>query len=134
MLRLVTIPGIVVTLGAAAIGFLINDIATQGAHNEAYKDASSVILGFTGEISRSAAEVKQAKLRAEEVVADVEDIKARLETTEKLHQADDVVASVAENIADRDDFKQTIADTIREPTYDSGWFELGQNCRQLSAM
>ena len=47
LLKLIALPGIVITVVSFVFGFFVKEVAMQGAYNEAYQEASNTIIEIT---------------------------------------------------------------------------------------
>ena len=53
MLTLVVLPGTLLAVVSFFLGFFINEVAKQGAYNEAYSQASGVIMATAAEAAKT---------------------------------------------------------------------------------
>ena len=81
ILRMLTVPAIVVTAVSFALGFFINGAARNEAYTDAYKDASKEIRAITAEAATAKTEATSSRDRAN--AADKETAQL-LETARKL--------------------------------------------------
>ena len=132
MVRVVFIPGIFVTVIAGVIGYLfseIQEVSTTKAYQEAYSTAAETIFNTTAAAKDAVANAKYSQREAEDLLREVRLMRDRLETLSGLAETDVGVDEIATNIANRHDFRKNILDTFPMPSYDSGWFDLQQNCQ-----
>ena len=101
MLRAIVLPGAVLAVLSFLVGFLLNDVARQGAYNKAYEQASSKIVDIAATASEAAASAKQSSLEgqrlielANKVVTESEDIQNKLKRALELQE----VFSKSENL------------------------------------
>lgn len=148
MVRLVALPGVVVALAAFALGFFLNEVARQGAFNEAYKDASIHILKLGVKASEAVTKAENSKALVENLVDEVKgtveksnELERRLETANALTIADNLVNQVAETIVSQrnfsDDLKgefgvrlnelETLLDGTRKNEERCSWTNVGYN-------
>ena len=64
MLAMIAVPGVVLSIVAFAMGYLINDVAKQSAYHDAYKDASGRILNLSEQVAMA---VSDARSQAKEI-------------------------------------------------------------------
>ena len=115
MLRSLAIPGVVLTIVAFLLGFLIKDVAWQSAYNEAYQNAASLILKLASEAAVSAENAEQAdkdvkKLLedARNIVAEADTIRGKLRTAQAFQTSEDVVKDIASELIKRRDLEGLI--------------------------
>jgi len=112
MIKLVTIPGVLLAILGFLIGFFLNDVAKASAYNKAYEKASQLILELTKETSTAALESKKIKNDAEQVFKQLEDIKTNVELSKAVLMSKGNVKEVAEILLTHDDFKRLITDSM----------------------
>ena len=117
MLRLIALPSLLVAIIAFVSGFLVNDVAKQGAFNKAYQDAAQNIYTLTREAADAVSKANQSKEDLEKLVVEVEDVveqsdtlREKLKTVRTLtQQSEQFVTDVSTDIMNRSDFHNTLA-------------------------
>lgn len=115
MVKLVALPGVLLTILGFVFGFFINDVAIEGAYNRAYEGASQLILNLTKEASdavghsrRIAKETNELKSDIERTLGKANAMIKRFETAEAIQQSEKSVGKVVETLLARDDFKKIV--------------------------
>jgi hypothetical protein len=119
MIKIVTIPGVLLAILGFLIGFFLNDVAKASAYNKAYEKASQLILNLTKETSTAALESQKIQKDAEQVLKKLEDLKtdaerlkAKLLTAKAFQRSEGMVKEIVNTLLARDDFKHLITETV----------------------
>lgn len=115
MVRLVTLPGVAITIVAFLPGFFVKEVAKQGAYNDAYKVAQASISDLLGEAQKSAINaermkevIEQKSQEIKKIHEEANDIRAKLKTAEKFQNSENLVAIIADNLSNRIDFQRSV--------------------------
>ena len=148
LLRLVALPGFLVALVAFALGFFLNEVARQGAFNEAYQDASGHILELGVKASQAVTEAQNNKRVVDGLVNEVKrtvekskEFEKRLKTADALTLADNLVNEIAGTIVGQQNFSdelkgefgervtelETLLDGYRKGRENCSWVKVGYN-------
>lgn len=108
MVKIVTFPGIILTVVGFLLGFFLNDVAKTTAYNKAYEEASKIILGTTGEAAKASIKSQEVLKNVETLLAEAESLRAKLRTADAFQRSEEIVKQVADSLLDRSDFKHLI--------------------------
>ena len=114
MVRLVAIPSVVFGVLAFLGGFFVDKVATQEAyqraHGAAFQSALSSVSSLAADASAAATKANEALRDAQTVVTEAGQLRDELRTHKQFQQTADVVQKVADSLADREDFWETVGD------------------------
>ena len=79
MLSLIVIPGAILTVASFFLGFFINEVAKQGAYNEAYSQASGLILDTVSEAAETSGKLDGLYTQANKLLTETEDTRKKVE-------------------------------------------------------
>lgn len=122
MIRLVSLPGAIIALGAFAAGFFVNDVAKQSAYNDAYKEATTNIVALAQVASNAANDAKSAKERfdvnmsevqtlqnsAKSIIAENKRLKEDLKSAQLLVESQNIIKQVSDKVLRDSDFSGNI--------------------------
>jgi len=119
LLRLVALPGIVISLVMFLLGYLINDVARKDAYNNAYANVSERILNLAMSASKAADDAKRSSDQAEaarisavatqfEATKITDSLKTAWATAQATANADQLAAKVAQTLGSNESFKQSV--------------------------
>ena len=115
MVSLVTLPGLLVSVVLFLLGYLVNEVATGRAYNEAYTEASNRIIEPAQQAAVAANDALRAKSDIEAlqkelrtVQSDALQILQKLKTAEMFQRSEELVGEIVSQLALRNDLRQNI--------------------------
>jgi len=119
MLKAITIPGIVLSVVFFFLGYFLDKAATGDAYHDAYQEVMSPVFSLMMNVSEAAANAKtagqQAKTLLEETrsaAKEAELLRNQLLTNQDFQRTENIVQSLADNLASRQDFKEQIGGVL----------------------
>lgn len=94
MLTLVVLPGTLLAVVSFFLGFFINEVAKQGAYNEAYSQASGVIMATAAEAAKTSGKIDALYAQANILLAEAEETRKIVELS-----ASDIASKVAKKLS-----------------------------------
>jgi len=121
MIKIVAVPGIVLSLIAFSAGFFVQDIFFQKVYNDAYKDASTSILSLTKEATEAAVKAKYSADQVNAIiekmsalVAEGEELRSKLITAEAFQKSNELTSEVAAKIISKLDLEKLLAEKFEK--------------------
>jgi len=99
MLTLIVIPGTILAVASFLLGFFINEVAKQGAYNEAYSQASGVIMATAAEAAKTSGKIDALYAQANSLLAEAEETRKKVELS-----ASDIASKVARELSNDTSF------------------------------
>ncbi|MCG7941451.1 MAG: hypothetical protein N0C88_21750 [Candidatus Thiodiazotropha lotti] len=115
MLHLVSLPAILGSVIMFVMGYLVNEVASGRAYNEAYKEASEKVLSFTEQAAlaahdadRTKQDIEQIRVELDSIRTEAIEIRGKLKTAQAFQSSENIVSEVTKSLANRKDFKDSI--------------------------
>ena len=115
LIRRFLIIGTAFSIFSFLLGFFIKDIAKAEAYNEAYSNASQMIIKITNDASQSANKMKELEVQfnkltaeSEKVLKEATDLKDKVKTTLVIQQSSEIVSAVTNNLANNVQFQNSV--------------------------
>ena len=121
MIKLIALPGVLLTIISFSMGFFVKDWAYQKAYNAAYSEAFSSVIKEVSDLSKevggSTKDAKSAVDQANNLVTlievaatEVDVIKGKIKTAEAFQKSEEIVLKVSEEIIKRGDIDKLLSD------------------------
>jgi hypothetical protein len=98
------------------LGFFIKDIAKAEAYNEAYTNASEVIIQITNRATESANKIKDLEgqfnkltTESEKILIESKNLKAEIQNTLVIQRSNDIITSITNNLSKNSAFQSSVS-------------------------
>ena len=109
MLSLIVIPGAALTVASFFLGFFINEVAKQGAYNEAYSQASGLIMTTAAKAAETSGKLDGLYTQANKLLTETEETRKRVELS-----ASHISSKIASNLSADPSFVKQVTRPIAE--------------------
>jgi len=104
MLDLVVLPGALLTVVSFFLGFFINEVAKQGAYNEAYSQATGVIMATAAEAAKTSGKIDGLYKQASVLLVEAEETRKKVELS-----AADIASKVSKDLSNNQSFMKKLS-------------------------
>lgn len=104
MLNLIVIPGTLLAVVSFLLGFFINEVAKQSAYNEAYGQATSVIMTTAAEAAKTSGKIDALFAQANSFLVEIEETRKRVELS-----SSGIAAKVARKLSNENVFIKRVS-------------------------